>query len=325
MSGYLFSEVDVRRNKNKIILLEQEIKNIELGSTNINLTSDDVGLGNVDNTSDINKPISTLVQAELNSINLYTNSNPMPSDVGGQEAGNTFAAVPILTVLNNLLYPYQYPTFSSFVLTGLTLTRYEVGVSISGEQRFDWVTTDNTNINSNSIQISGDNITTLTGLANDTFEVVTFNTMLTRTTAGTKSWTIQGINSKSQTFSRSKSIRWDFIQYYGSSTNTSLTEAQIKSLQYNRLTPNNVTGTYLFPSTGYKYFVFADDNSYTKPSSFQDIDTGFAIGIHSGYSNTQNGYSYDLVNVTSSTGISKNYRVYRTSNQLSAAINIQIN
>jgi hypothetical protein len=36
-----------------------------LGSGNINLTSNDVGLGNVDNTSDLNKPISTATQTAL--------------------------------------------------------------------------------------------------------------------------------------------------------------------------------------------------------------------------------------------------------------------
>jgi hypothetical protein len=46
------------------------IKTIEgqslLGSGNINLTASDVGLGNVDNTSDLNKPISTATQTALN-------------------------------------------------------------------------------------------------------------------------------------------------------------------------------------------------------------------------------------------------------------------
>lgn len=47
------------------------IKTIEgqsiLGSGNIDLTKSDVGLGNVDNTSDLNKPISTATQTALNS------------------------------------------------------------------------------------------------------------------------------------------------------------------------------------------------------------------------------------------------------------------
>lgn len=37
-----------------------------LGSGNIDLTKSDVGLGNVDNTSDLNKPISTATQTALN-------------------------------------------------------------------------------------------------------------------------------------------------------------------------------------------------------------------------------------------------------------------
>ena len=56
------------------------IKTIEgqsiLGSGNINITNNDVGLGNVDDTSDLNKPISTATQAALNAKqNTITNSD----------------------------------------------------------------------------------------------------------------------------------------------------------------------------------------------------------------------------------------------------------
>jgi hypothetical protein len=268
----------------------------------------------------------TYVDDEINSISiLYTNAEAVPSNVGGVETGDTFSAVSYEDMFTRILYPYQYPAFTSFTLTNFNASRYEVGTSISGNQPFTWSTSNNININVNAVQINGDNITTVTGLSNDSNESITFNTSLTRTSAGIESWTIQLTNTKNQNVTRNKNIRWDFRQYYGSSTNTSLTEAQIKNLQSNRLTPSNITGSYSFPSIGYKYFVFADDNSYTKPSSFQDTDTGFAVGIYSGYNNTQNGYSYDLVSITSSTGVTNDYRVYRTSNQLSAAINVQIN
>ena len=56
------------------------IKTVEgqniLGAGNIDITKTDVGLGNVDNTSDLNKPISTATQAALNAKqNTITNSD----------------------------------------------------------------------------------------------------------------------------------------------------------------------------------------------------------------------------------------------------------
>ena len=62
------------------------IKTIEgqsiLGGGNINITNSDVGLGNVDNTSDLNKPISTATQTALNTKqNTITNSDSITEGV----------------------------------------------------------------------------------------------------------------------------------------------------------------------------------------------------------------------------------------------------
>ena len=62
------------------------IKTIEgqsiLGGGNIDITNTDVGLGNVDNTSDLNKPISTATQTALNAKqNTITNSDSITEGV----------------------------------------------------------------------------------------------------------------------------------------------------------------------------------------------------------------------------------------------------
>lgn len=256
----------------------------------------------------------------------YSNSTPVPEDVGGVEVGDTFNDVSLTEMFNKILYPYQYPAFTSFYLNSFQAARYEIGTSISGSQVFNWTTSNSSNINSSSIEILGANITTLSGQINDGTQSITFNTPLTRTTAGSETWTIRGTNSKSQVFNTTTTVRWDFKLYFGSSSNTSLTEAQIKALQNNQLTAGNngTKGTFTFDASNYKYFVFANDSSYAKPSSFVDSATGFAVGMYGGYSNTQNGYSYDLVNVTNN-GVTQAYRVYRTQNMLSNSLTIIIN
>ena len=69
--GYLTAvDWSTFNSKQAALVSGTNIKTIEgqslLGSGNINITATDVGLGNVDNTSDLNKPISTATQTALN-------------------------------------------------------------------------------------------------------------------------------------------------------------------------------------------------------------------------------------------------------------------
>lgn len=65
------AEKSTWNGKQDTLVSGTNIKTIEgvslLGSGNIDLSKSDVGLGNVDNTSDLNKPISTATQTALNS------------------------------------------------------------------------------------------------------------------------------------------------------------------------------------------------------------------------------------------------------------------
>lgn len=74
ITGTLSTQTDLQNAldaKQDDLVSGTNIKTIEgqslLGSGDINLTASDVGLGNVDNTSDLNKPISTATQTALNS------------------------------------------------------------------------------------------------------------------------------------------------------------------------------------------------------------------------------------------------------------------
>ena len=81
--GYVAKSVtgaNILSSKQDTLVSGTNIKTIEgqniLGAGNIDITKTDVGLGNVDNTSDLNKPISTATQAALNAKqNTITNSD----------------------------------------------------------------------------------------------------------------------------------------------------------------------------------------------------------------------------------------------------------
>lgn len=69
--GYLTStDWNTFDGKQDALVSGTNIKTVEgqslIGSGNINITATDVGLGNVDNTSDVNKPVSTATQTALN-------------------------------------------------------------------------------------------------------------------------------------------------------------------------------------------------------------------------------------------------------------------
>jgi hypothetical protein len=257
----------------------------------------------------------------------YTNTGATPTTIGGISAGSTFSGKTMQEMWDSLLYPYQSPAFSSFSL-GISSPR-QIGYDIGTSQTFTWGTSNASNVSANTITIAGYNLTTLTGLANDGSEPVTFTGVVTRSAAdgpGTRAWTIQGTNTNNVAFSTSLSIRWDWIMYAGSSLNTSLTEAQIEALTVYNSVKNGFAGTYTFPFASpseYRYFCFA--TTYGTPSTFIDTSTSFPVPMYLGYSNIDgNGNSYDLVSVTNSEGETTNYRVYRTLNAIGGPVTIQV-
>lgn len=122
---------------------------------------------------------SILLSEVLNSITgqtHYTNATPMPITLGGLPAGTTFSNTPTNLIFDQLLYPYQNPSLSSFSISGQA-NLVEVGVTLSGLKTFTWAksnagnitpnvglirnTTDNSIIK-NNINVAGQNSDTAT-------------------------------------------------------------------------------------------------------------------------------------------------------------------
>lgn len=241
----------------------------------------------------------------------YVRPTPMDITVGGAVVGTTFDGT-ITEALDVILYPYQEPAFTSFAISGYNIL--EVGDEIpTGSQTFNWNTSNDANVQLNSIKIENisDTVTYATGLANDDTETVTFSQNVQRTTVGTKTFRITGTNTQAGTFTRDDNVSWYWNLYYGESTNTSLTEAQIEALRVSLLT-NSRNRTYSMLGGGYKYFCWS--TSLGQPTSFKDAATGFAVAME----------SPATVNVTNSFGHSQDYYVYRTTNQLAGSIDIEV-
>lgn len=268
--------------------------------------------------------LSTLL-INLETGSTYTNSASTPSTVGGIVAGSTFSGKTMQQMWDSLLYPYQYPAFSTFTL-GIG-GQQEIGYDITVSQTFIWAATNPSNVSANTISIAGYNLTTLNGLPNPGSTGITFTGVVTRNSGdgpGTRGWTIQGTNSNAGTFNSSLSIEWNWKFYAGTSTNTSLTAANITGLtDYNALNGQLHSGTFAMSAGGYKYFCIAF--TYGVPSSFVDNSNNLNVAMYGGYGNIDgNGNSYDIVSVTNSYSETTNYRVYRTLNQLGGTITIKL-
>jgi hypothetical protein len=241
----------------------------------------------------------------------YTNATPVPKTIGGITAGTTFDNVDIADIIGMLLYPYQAPTFSTFSIAGIS-SKYEVGDAISsGGYTASWSTTNNSNINVGSISISCSRDGSLaSGLTNDGSEGITLSEYAL-TSPGANTWTINGINSEGNGFSRNITVNWYWAVYYGESASTNLTEADVEGLRVKTLKSNS-SGVYDMNGGDYKWICYP--TSMGLKSTFLDVSTGFPVAMESA----------ETVSVTNSFGHTTDYYCHRTTNALGGSVSIGV-
>lgn len=257
----------------------------------------------------------------------FTNPSATTTTVGGIAAGTTFPSqYTVQQMFDFLLYPFQAPTFSSFLMQGQD-TVVEVGNSISGIKTFNWLTTQSINVEPNSLSISDTTNSTILGssLENDGTENLDLGATIQKTTPSSHVWTISGTDTQSGGFSRNFTIEWRWRMFFGTSTNTTLNATQIQGLANSNLS-TSIVGSYSLAAGGYKYFCVP--NSFGNINTIVDGLTGFNIAMadaSDGYTNVAGGFNYQIVSITNVNGQTTDYRVYRTKNILGSAINIIIN
>lgn len=248
----------------------------------------------------------------VSGIEFYINPNSTTQTVGGITAGSSFPTPgkTITEMWDTLLYPYQSPTFTSLYFTSDNLV-HEVGQPFGSlNNTINWTTSNSSNVSGNSISVSGWNLTTLNGLSNDGSESVTFTSLPVQNVVGTRSWSINGINTNGVTMTtRTYTLSWIKMMYWGNSNNSHLTSIVLSNSTASL--KSTYTGTYPFVGGDYKYFFFDNDMGMGTPI-FKDSSTGFSIDMEPEYSiTTNNGY-----------GISCTYRVFRSTYTLGGNITI---
>ena len=247
----------------------------------------------------------------------YTNAEAMTVTVGGWEAGSTFAGLTMQQMWDGLLYPYQYPSFQTFVMVGQTLV-LEVGDSTGADPTFTWTTQYPFNIAASSISI--DDVTGGTelasGLADDGSESVTLP-VITYDTSAIHVFGISGLNTKSEPFSTTTSVSWRWRKYWLETAVTPVGESEITTSPASSILGSTFVGDWVFPAytPGYKYIVYP--SSWGTATEFMDPDTGFPVSM------LDLGVPYTVV-ITNTFGASATYNVHRTYNELNGSITITV-
>lgn len=188
----------------------------------------------------------------------YSTPKPVVTAIGGIEAGTEYVNEDIAKVINDLLFPYEYPAFTAFTVDGASSGSYEVGYTYAGGTKtFAWSISNSWNVKENSVVLNSVN-----GLANDgTEEQVVAD--ITKTTVGSHTFSISATNTKEQVFSRNIVLNWGLKRFWGASASTSLGDAEILTMSQEIATSRVKTVTY--DCSGGKYFYFA------YPTSFGDL------------------------------------------------------
>jgi hypothetical protein len=251
-----------------------------------------------------------------------TYSTPYPTQVphGGIPAGRSYVNEPISNVLTHILFPYQYPAFTSFGISGQAGI-LEVGDSIPGSVLFVWGTSWSGNVVISTPYIRIRDITNALilgiDLTNDGNEAIVMPGAIQKTAPGTHTFRIEGINNRPapgpDVFTRDATYTWYWRLFYGiASTDTLPDETAIEALAGSLLT-NTAAREYAFGAGAaqYKYLAFPD--GFTIPTTWTDKSTSLNVPFinQAGTVSVQNGF-----------GQTKLYRVQRSLNKLGAAMDI---
>ena len=268
--------------------------------------------------------------------NKYTNASQTLQTYSGVEKGTSFDNTSFLNLFSQLMYPESAGVIQGLTCTGPTTSTlnnlFEIGASfsINGTYTFSFTLSDSIKFEPNTLQIDDLNyhppFTQSSGFVGNvgTFRFPTSypTASYLKTSPGQTNLRLKLKRTDGVILNKNYDINWTWRVYYGSSTYSSLTASQILSLSSTLAT--NSIGTFTFSSDGYKYFVAPNDVSYDFSKM---IYQGFPLpiaGTTSGYTYSQNDINFTYMTFTNSYGISKEYKIYRTVNNISATMSIQI-
>ncbi len=277
-------------------------------------------------TTDVPVSLGTSMLKYIAFSVFYKRTNPTTVTVGGLTAGSTVSG-PIQRTLDRILFPFQVPTFSNFLISGQS-NNLELGQKVNGGAglaTFLWSTTNPANIQVNSlsvIDVTSGNITLGSSLANDGTEALAILDISKSTIGAPHQFKVQGIDLQSTTFNRVYNLTWlvrrcffiSATDYYTPSGNDATISSALNALtvttQYELAATRQMTKS-LSPTAHYIYFVWDD--------SLGGDQNIFTVN---GLPNTS--WVYKTFSYTNSYGIVRNFRLFRSLNILSTNFNVVV-
>jgi len=243
----------------------------------------------------------------------YTSLSPAAVTVGGLELGQEFVNVSFQDLIEQMLHPYLFPTFSSFAITG-QVGLLEVGDIIPlGLKTFTWTTTNPSNINVDSVKIVDvtDAVDLAIDLTNDGNEDITFPLDIQKVVQASHVFRIEAINSRTQVFNRTLTINWNWRFYWGFYAPATIDSANVLLLQSSKLTTTR-SGTIAMPTNGgTNYIYIAYRASFGLITQIQDLTNSF---------NVTNDFIFQgVLSHTNSFNVTLDYNVYRSVNATGGA------
>jgi hypothetical protein len=233
------------------------------------------------------------------------------STVGGVTAGTSLGGMTIYDVFNMLFNPYLLPAFTSFAITGQSQT-LEIGDEIaSGSKEFTWSTSNSSNVESDSISITGPSGDIVNSEPNTGSYTYTLPTAITKDTPDqTSVFTISATNTNSGSFSRTFTVIWKAYLYVGKSTLTVLTDDDAVALSTSSLGGSPFETKSFASGPGYIYYVYAD--TFADINTMKDVATNLDVPF----------IQLSDITISNSFSIGTTYKVFRTLNQLNGAITL---
>lgn len=260
-------------------------------------------------------------------------SNPNPTtatDIAGIPAGTTFdIGATAISILERILYPYIPVSFTSF--NSQLNTSYELGQTASGTETITWGTTGPTGnwiVNSGEISYSGFTSGSLTsGFNLYSYDGTPFSESITVTypsiratqiSNNTLTVSITGQQSKDTPLvSTTDTSRWWSRLYWGKSTGTNTTDPFVLTDGSSALVTTTSGGSRSTNATGGNGYFYLFIHDYYELTAM--TLAGFDVALREPI-----GTTITTTVVTNAQGMTADYKVYRSSNQLPGSLNISI-
>ena len=241
----------------------------------------------------------------------YSNAKVTPTKLGGITAGMTFKDTSIKEMFDMLLYPYQYPTFSSFRLN--VPSSVEVGTEVAaGNVQYSWGLSHPDNMLPDlDIYSGGNKVIT----AQKTQKSITApSNGVTMNTKNKHTWKITGLDSKNRPVQKTFTVNWLYNIFYGTSE-TLLDVQGIQSLHKTLKSGRNGTfATSAHSPGGYKYVSYPI--SYGKTKAIKDKSTGLEVAMDPLWNPKTTSAKIN--------GLDVPYYVYKSQNKTAAALSLVV-